>query len=890
MKIMKENHLSTKALLSTLMVASLTCTSPLWLSSCGDDYDDTELRNDLGSLTDRVQTLEEQQKSANATIQSLQSLVTALESRNFITSVTPIVEDGKEVGYTIALQTGNPIILRNGVTPTVGTAKGDDGIYYWTVTGSDGKAQFLTDEEGNKLPVSGEKGEAAVAPQVRISSTTGRWEISADGGKTWTDTGVQAAGKDGANGDSFFSGVDTSNPSQVTFRLADGTVFTLPRATAVSITGVAGGGISVPSSGGDMEVATPGLTRDTYSAITASAVMNDGKTVSSMRTARNAIVSSDTDPRISLTPPTFNADGSLNENAKVTLTAGTGENKAVLTVTLYYANGQSTAYSCVVTFAASQADADISNAIASAIEEGGTVSLSEINVSGSAGEGTIPVVQSVTIPSNASNVTLDLGGTTLTTSSEGTAPATTLTVAEGASATLTGAGAVSNMAASSTTLVVESNANVTITLDESGNAATSGTIQAGTSGTAVEVRTNADVIINSGVFTANTSSPASLGRSVASREAPTGNALIVANGGRVTINGGRFISQQGVDALCTSNNGTILVKGGKFTNYNPAAFVAAGYEVVNNEGVYEVVESGQVKEVTTADGLKAAMNDTYVVLGADITLTEAFNMPVKQTIDLNGHTLTVLTIQIMNAESQNAIQNGNLVFTHANGLFVFNANCQLNLKDVNITGTGNCVIIGSHAEGKDYFNNEVTISNSSLKTGKQGVGILLQGKGQKLTMVNSSIDHDWFGITQNGVKPGCNISLTNTHISGTYCGVYLSNQSSGDKNTLTVEGGSFYSKEESGIEVKKTDITVKGATFSSDAATQKYSVNGGGSAGEGYGIVLAGYAKGTAYEGTATFENNTFKLAAGESAIRILKYDGAQGEDFENPEASKKEE
>lgn len=139
-----------------------------------------------------------------------------------------------------------------------------------------------------------------------------------------------------------------------------------------------------------MEVTTPGLPRDTYSAITASAVMSDGITVSSMHTSRDAGTSSPDVPSISLTPPTFNADGSLNENAKVTLTAGTGENKAVLTVTLYYANGQSTAYSCVVTFAASQADADISNAIASAIEEGGTVSLSEINVSGSAGEGPSP--------------------------------------------------------------------------------------------------------------------------------------------------------------------------------------------------------------------------------------------------------------------------------------------------------------------------------------------------------------------------------------------------------------------------------------------------------------------------------------------------------------------
>ena len=580
----------------------------------------------------------------------------------------------------------------------------------------------------------------------------------------------------------------------------------------------------------------------------------------------------------------------MNENAKVTLTAGTNQTKAVLTVTLYYANGQSTAYSCVVPFAASEADADISNAISSAIEEGGTVNLGEISVSGSTDEGIISVGQPVTIPGNTSNVTLDLGGKTLTTSNEGTPPATTLTVAEGASATMTGTGAVSNTATSSTTLVVNSNANVTINLAETDNVATSGTIQAGTSGTAVEVQTNADVIINSGVFTAETSSSTSLGRSVASRDASTDNALIVANGGRVIINGGRFIAKQGADGLGTRNNGTILVKGGKFTNYNPSEFVATGYEVVYNQGVYEVVKSDQVKAVSTPDELKAAMSDTYVVLGADITLSSAFDMPAKQTIDLNGHTLTVLTIQITNVNSANVIKNGNLVFTHANGLLVFNANCQLSLEDVNITGTDFGMRIGNYGEGMDYSNNEVTITNSSIKAGKDGIGIQLIGKGQKLTMLNSSIEHEWFGITQHGTVPGCIVSLTNTNISGTYCGVYLSNQSSGDKNTLTVEGGSFYSKEESGIEVKKTDITVKGATFSSGAATQKYSVNGGGSAGEGYGIVLAGYAEGIAYEGTATFENNTFKLAAGESAIRIVKYDGTKAVNFENPDASQKEE
>ena len=145
---------------------------------------------------------------------------------------------------------------------------------------------------------------------------------------------------------------------------------------------------------------------------------------------------------------------------------------------------------------------------------------------------------------------------------------------------------------------------------------------------------------------------------------------------------------------------------------------------------------------------------------------------------------------------------------------------------------------------------------------------------------NSTINHKFFGITQNGTIPGSSITLTNTNISGTYSGIYLSNYSAGVKNTLVVEGGKIYSEKESAIEVKKTDITVRNATLSSAATTQSYSVNGGGSNGIGYGIVLAGYATGTAYEGECTFENLTFDLKAA-NAIEILKYNGSTGEEVQ---------
>ena len=107
--------------------------------------------------------------------------------------------------------------------------------------------------------------------------------------------------------------------------------------------------------------------------------------------------------------------------------------------------------------------------------------------------------------------------------------------------------------------------------------------------------------------------------------------------------------------------------------------------------------------------------------------------------------------------------------------------------------------------------------------------------------------------------------------------LYLSNHATGAKNTLKVEGGRIRSEDESAIEVKKTDISVTGATLSSGAAEQTYSVNGSGSSGEGYGIVLAGYVVGTPYEGETSFTNNTFDLAAGENAVGILRYDGKKG-------------
>jgi len=237
-KAMKKKSIIATSLLLGVCALSLT--------SCGDDYDDTEIRNDIESLDSRVTALESWQATVNGDIQSLQRLVSALQEKDFISGVTPIVEDGESVGYTITFQTGGSITIRNGsdgATPEIGVSKDSDGSYYWTLDG-----EYLKDSSGSKVAVTGPKGdkgdpgEDAVAPQVRINSSTNYWEISSDGGTTWTSTGVKAtgavgaAGADGDDGDAVFAkdGVDTSDPSTVTFTLADGTTkISVPRANVV---------------------------------------------------------------------------------------------------------------------------------------------------------------------------------------------------------------------------------------------------------------------------------------------------------------------------------------------------------------------------------------------------------------------------------------------------------------------------------------------------------------------------------------------------------------------------------------------------------------------------------------------------------------------------------
>ena len=182
----------------------------LWLlmiiSAVSCKYDDSELWDRVNDLDDRLTSIESQLTKMNSNINSISSIVNALEGNVYVTKVTETAD-----GYIIEFSDGTTATIADGEdgnagkdAPVIGIDKDTDGNYYWTQT-IDGQQTWLTDEYGNKIPVTGED---AVTPRLKVSAT-GYWMISYDNGLTYTEVldengnPVKAVGEDGEDGDKW---------------------------------------------------------------------------------------------------------------------------------------------------------------------------------------------------------------------------------------------------------------------------------------------------------------------------------------------------------------------------------------------------------------------------------------------------------------------------------------------------------------------------------------------------------------------------------------------------------------------------------------------------------------------------------------------------------------
>ena len=160
----------------------------------------------------------------NTNITSLQAAILALENNDFVTNISPIMENGIEIGYVIQFSKSGNITIYHGIdgkegaAPVIGVKK-TDGKLYWTVNGD-----WLFDSNGEKVPTTG-------TPALKIENEY--WYVSHDDGKSWTQL-YKAVGEDGQDGDAFFQDV-VIDDEKVTLVLADGHTFEIPIYRKVSI-------------------------------------------------------------------------------------------------------------------------------------------------------------------------------------------------------------------------------------------------------------------------------------------------------------------------------------------------------------------------------------------------------------------------------------------------------------------------------------------------------------------------------------------------------------------------------------------------------------------------------------------------------------------------------
>lgn len=794
------------------------CVCAMGLSACSLD----EVRQDIDALENRVAALEEWQASLNSDILALKQLVAGLEERNLITSVTPVLEQGVEVGYRITFQTGDPIVIYHGedssYIPLFGVAENDAGDYCWTLDG-----EFIKDKDGNLIPAS-----SGIAPQVRINSDK-IWEISTDGGQTWKSTGVPATGEKGDTGDALFADIDyTTDPESVTFTLADGTVLVIPRCMELGIGFADGNGIyAISPDNNVIELILTGITADNYNAIIAELKAEDGTSDIDIATKAG--------DEVVVTPPTFNEAGVYNGDAKITINKeGSAGEQALLKVTLLDNDGNEVTSSRVIEFY---------SALEMAAQTGGQFTLQEDMV----------ISNTVVVP-EGKTLELDLGGHILSNTTEifkndGTGDSWSFISVQGG------------------TLVISNGI-----IDALENDCY-----------AIDVQDGGKVIIESGTYKGNV------------------HAVYVFEG-EAEIKGGTFSVKQKFqdptkpyefvincyDASYRNGTASVTITGGSFENFNPANcmaeglgtnFVPEGYcsKISDNQDGKTIYTVTQTTETTTAEDFSAAIEAqaSEIVLGADVELSSNLMMSPKQKINLNGHTLSVTDLSVTSDNADIVLSNG-IVKTTSGGMLFSTANSNILLDEVTVESvvSGTLINIGNNNENeKDKTGNTVTIKNSKIRSGATGIRITNQ---HNIVIENTEIEHNYMGVTQNGVNAGSVIKVINSKISGYATGIYLSNNASGSANTLVVEGGSIHSNAGSPIEVKKTDITVNGITLSSDAAPS-YDFNAGAAGASGHAIVLAGYQEGKAYEGNITCSNITYDIPAG--AFKIAKYNGSTVEE-----------
>ena len=254
-------------------------------------FDDSAIWDELNKHEDRIVKLETLCNQMNTNITSLQTIIIALQSNDYVVNIAPIMEGNKEIGYTITFAKSGSITIyhgkdgengrdgvngtdgkdgqdgKDGYTPKIGVKQHTDGKYYWTLDGN-----WILDDNNDMIPVTGENGrdgangtdgkdgqngkdgedgkdgqngedgndgvngkdgKDGITPQLKIED--GYWYLSYDNGATWQKLGKATGnngldGADGEDGDNIIDSI-TQDDENVYFILSDGQMVTIQKST-----------------------------------------------------------------------------------------------------------------------------------------------------------------------------------------------------------------------------------------------------------------------------------------------------------------------------------------------------------------------------------------------------------------------------------------------------------------------------------------------------------------------------------------------------------------------------------------------------------------------------------------------------------------------------------
>lgn len=198
-------------------------------------YDDIALWNRSFDMNQKIDNLTAVCNKINTNIQSMNSVIKAIQGNDFVTQISPIIENGTEVGYVITFNKSGSITIyhgkdgedgddgKDGESPVVSLRQHADGLWYWTVNG-----EWIRDADGNMICASGKDG---ITPILKIEG--GSWYISYDNGVSWEEEPLGPAS--GENGDTLIQDI-TYDGSNIYITLPDGNTLTIPYRKSLKVT------------------------------------------------------------------------------------------------------------------------------------------------------------------------------------------------------------------------------------------------------------------------------------------------------------------------------------------------------------------------------------------------------------------------------------------------------------------------------------------------------------------------------------------------------------------------------------------------------------------------------------------------------------------------------